>query len=145
METNPSPSGILYSPGQIGLAAFLGSPVAACWFMAGNYRELGQPGTARTWMIWGIVGTVALFTVNWFLPAWIPNSAIPVGYTIGFLNAAKQTHGSATSTDRLVATGRRLAPWWKVSGISLLFFILIVALCAGIVFGIDRMKYPGSP
>ena len=33
----------LYTPGQIALAAFLGSPLAAAWFAAANFKALAQP------------------------------------------------------------------------------------------------------
>jgi hypothetical protein len=132
METTDSTSQKLYSPGQIALAAFLASPLAACWFWSRNYRRLGQPSRSTQCLIWGAVGTVVLFAVGYFLPENFPNSGIPIGYTVGFLMAARGTHGA--TVDQHLAAGGRLGSWWAVIGISLLFLIGIFAVIFGIIF-----------
>ena len=33
--------GRLYSPGQVSVAAFPGSPIAGCWLLGSNYRVVG--------------------------------------------------------------------------------------------------------
>ena len=62
VEVTPSgsqttlPASRLYSPKQIAVATFLGSPLAGGWFMATNYRELGQEALATQAVWWGIAG-----------------------------------------------------------------------------------------
>jgi len=126
MENYESTLQRLYSPMQIATAAFLGSPIAACWFFASNFRQLSQPGNARLCLFLGSVGTVVLFVVSAFLPARFPQMVIPLGYTIALREAAKQIHGS-TVTQHL-STGGRLGSWWSVVGISLFFLVGIFAV-----------------
>src|SRR5262245_14374390 len=121
----------LYSPGQIALAAFLGSPLAACWFLARNSRQLGQPKAANHYLIWGSVGTIALFVIAFFLPDRFPSKVIPIGYTIGLFQAAKHVHG--TTVARHLSAGGRLGSWWLVVGTSLLIVVVVLALVFGIV------------
>lgn len=134
MEPNESIKRRLYSPGQIALAAFIGSPIAACWFFGRNYRELGKPESTKQWLVWGSVGTVALFAVIFILSFIVrinlPNQVIPIGYTFGLREAAKRIHGS-TVTEHLSAGGR-LGSWWFVVGLSLLFLIAVAAVWFGV-------------
>jgi hypothetical protein len=131
METTEPPIQKLYSPGQIALAAVLGSPLAACWFFACNFRELGQPKTAKHYLIWGGIGTAVLLVIAFFLPDRFPNSILPIAYTAGLFQAAKQLHG--TTVARHISAGGRLGSWWSVVGISLLCLILVVVALIGIV------------
>ena len=136
METIDTTAQKLYSPGQIALAAFLGAPVAACWFISRNYRQLDQPQAARQWFMWGVVGTVVLFIVAWFLPDRFPAQAVPIGYTFGFFHAAKQLWSDTIATHR--AANGRLASWWAVAGISLLFLAAIFTLILGVIFALPE-------
>lgn len=131
MEPEVSTSKRLYSPGQIAFAGFLGSPIAACWLFARNYRQLGQPKSAHQWLLWGVVGTVILFIIASFLPDSVPNLALPIGYTVGFLNAAKRIHGSAIAEH--LAVGGRLDSWWAVVGVGVLCLVIVVAVIVGVV------------
>jgi hypothetical protein len=131
MEPTNSPSHKLYSPGQIALAAFLGSPLAACWFWSRNYRQLSQPRSATQCLIWGVVGTAILLTVSFFLPERFPNAAIPIGYTVGLHQAAKQIHGNTVTQHLLV--GGRLGSWWVVVGISFVCLLIALAVIFGVV------------
>ena len=121
----------LYSPGQIALAAFLGSPLAACWFWSRNYMRLGQSSRSTQCLIWGTAGTAALLTICFFLPERFPNQAIPIGYTFGLLRAAKQTHGSIVAEH--LSAGGRLGSWWTVVGISLLVLVVVLAILFGVI------------
>jgi hypothetical protein len=106
--------------------------MAACWFFARNYRQLGQPKTARHYLIWGGIGTAALLAICFFLPDRFPNSVIPAIYTVGLLQAAKRMHGMTVA--RHISAGGRLGSWWSVVGISLLILIIVCAAVFGVVF-----------
>jgi hypothetical protein len=128
MEAIESTAARLYSPQQICLAAFLGSPVAACWCFARNFRQLGQPGVAQKWLIWGGGGSFALLVLLCLLPfaQRLPHYIIPIAYSIAFREVAKRIHGEAVA--RHASAGGRLASWWFVVGISLLFLIGVFGL-----------------
>jgi len=131
MESTDLPVHKLYSPGQIALAALLGSPLAACWFWSRNYRQLDQPRSANQCLIWGIAGTAVLLTVSFFLPEHFPNSAIPIGYTMGLRQAAKQIHGDTITQH--ISAGGRLGSWWAVVGVSIGCLLLVLAVIFGVV------------
>jgi hypothetical protein len=122
METAETTTRRLYSAGQICTAAFIGSPVAACWFFAHNYRQLGNTESARKWLFWGCGGSFVFIVLVRMLPLSLrfPPYVIPLGYSIALREVAKQTQGDAVTQH--ISTGGRLGSWWVVVGISLLFF-----------------------
>jgi hypothetical protein len=128
----PAPTYELYSPQQIGVAAFLGAPIAACWFIARNFRNLGNHQAETLWLIGGLIGTVAVLVVSFFLPAGFPNQLIPLGYLFGLLYATKRVQGEAIN--RHIAAGGQLGSWWKVVGVGLLCLAVILGIIFAIVF-----------
>lgn len=140
MEATDSPTHKLYSPGQIALSAFLGSPLAACWFWSRNFQRLGRVSSSTQCLIWGAIGTAALLTLSFFLPERFPNSAIPMGYTFGLLQAAKQTHGAIVAQH--LSAGGRLGSWWAVVGVSLLFLAAILAALVGVILLLPDHWFP---
>ena len=122
---------ILYSPKQVAIASFIGSPVAACWFFAKNYRQLGNPQKATQCLVWGIVGTVVVLFVAFQLPDRFPNQIIPLAYSFGLLQASKRVHGSLV--EQHLSAGGKLGSWGVVIGVSFLFLLLVVSLVFGIL------------
>lgn len=122
---------ILYSPKQVAIASFIGSPVAACWFFAKNYRQLGNPQKATQCLVWGIVGTVVVLFVAFQLPDRFPNQIIPLAYSFGLLQASKRVHGSLV--EQHLSAGGKLGSWGGGIGVSFLFLLLVVALVFGIL------------
>ncbi len=109
-------------------AARFYSPVAACWCFAHNFRQLGQPGVAQKWLIWGSGGSfVALLVLCMFsFSQRLPHYIIPIAYSIAFREVAKRVHAEAVANH--ISVGGRLASWWVVVGISLLFLIGVFVL-----------------
>ncbi|MCP5553820.1 MAG: hypothetical protein H7A54_09255 [Akkermansiaceae bacterium] len=96
---------ILYSPKQVAIASFIGSPVAACWFFAKNYRQLGEilkrplsvlfGGSLAPWLCFSLRSNfqigfrTKLFRwltplgyfkrPNGFMAAWWNSTSLPVG------------------------------------------------------------------
>jgi len=143
METNPyqapaeavqvtSVAGKLYSPNQIALASFLGSPVAAGWLFASNYRLLGQPGKAVSSWLWGLVGTAVLVTIGFLLPDKFPRQIIPLGVSLGILQTAKQLLGGVYEAH--LAAGGRSRSWWVAVGVGLLCFVLVFGAIFAVVW-----------
>lgn len=140
--TNPSAGHVvLYTPRQIYVASFLGSPAAAAWFMALNHRAVSQTKEQRQMLILGGVATVAVFVVAFFLPERTPNIMWPLAYSIGIYYFAHARFGD-TVTKHLAEGGQR-GSWWRVLGVSLLFLLGIFAVLF-VVIGLLPALLPGS-
>ena len=128
----------LYSARAITLATFLGAPIAGCVLLAHNFRKLGDSRTASSTMIWGIVITVVLMVVCFFLPKDFPNSVIPAAYTATMYQFVKQRQAEALSEH--VKSGGSLASAWVAAGIGLAMLCLILVCCVGVLYAIDIMQ-----
>jgi hypothetical protein len=134
MEATETNAVRLYSPQQISVAALIGSPVAACWCFARNFRQLGQPGVAQKWLIWGSGGSFIALLILTMLPfsRHLPHYIIPIAYSIAFREIAKRIHGEVVAQH--ISAGGRLVSWWFVVGISLLFLIGVFGLLVVILY-----------
>ena len=70
----PLPVEQLYSPNQIAAGAFLGSPLAAGWLAAHNFRVMRQPQDAGRALGLGIVATLIALGIAAYLPGRLPGS-----------------------------------------------------------------------
>jgi hypothetical protein len=77
----------LWSPRQIAVAAFLGSPLAAGWFLSRNYAALADESRSRRALWMGLVATALVVAIGFFLPRDFPKSVLPAAYA-----AAIQLH-----------------------------------------------------
>jgi hypothetical protein len=71
----------LYSPRQIFLASFIGSPLAASWFAASNHRSLSRGVLARRRLVGGAIATAVLMAIAFVLPERGPKSSFPLLYS----------------------------------------------------------------
>jgi hypothetical protein len=126
MTPEPQTSARLYTPSQIGLATFLGAPLAAGWLMARNYRALEEKKKAKRCLIYAALGTTVVMALAFVLPENFPNSALPIGYTIGIMQIAKQTQGAMI--DAHSARGGSAGSWWAAVGIGILSLLIVVAV-----------------
>ncbi len=124
------PASRLYSQAQIAVGTFLGSPLAAGWFMARNHRELGQDELATQAMWWGVAGAIVMMIIAFLLPENFPNSILPIAFTIAVHRLADSRFGGVIREHR--AAGGPLFSWWRVVGISL----VCVAILVGVVFSV---------
>lgn len=122
----------LYSPNQIAVAAFLGSPLAAGWLFASNYRQLGQAGKATASLIWNVAGTVGLLIIAFMLPERFPGHIIPLAYSFAILHTAKRLQGEAFADH--IAAGGRLQSWWAAVGVGLLCLVLVFGVIFAVVW-----------
>jgi hypothetical protein len=119
----PSPVGVLYSPRQIALAAFLGSPIAAAWFFHRNFLTLHDDQRAWRAISFGVAATAAVVALALVLPPQFPKPLLPLLYT-----AAIDIYASTLFRKRLeehISVGGRKGSWWMVVGIGL-FALLVV-------------------
>lgn len=131
-DSRPVPASPLYSSFQVGLAAFLGGPFAACWLLATNFAALGKPDARRQALLWGAVSTALLLALSFTLPAKFPQAVIPITYTVGLSQAARTYQGAAFAAH--LAAGGRLGSYWRVVGVALSSLVVLVAL--GVAIGI---------
>jgi hypothetical protein len=78
------PSYTLYSPNQVLLAGFLGSPIAAAILVFLDYRRQGRARDATRVLVLGVVGTAAMIGLAVVLPDGIGNFLPIVGIAVGF-------------------------------------------------------------
>ncbi len=119
------PTGPLFSGAQIGLATFLGTPLAGAILWRANLLRLGR---ARPWQpVVAAAAILVLLIVSGFVLPRLPSGPINIGLAVG-----------ATQWARLVfpqvlveRAGRRR--WWTTVGIALAVVIpLAVALFGGL-------------
>ena len=70
-----------YTPRQIYLASFVGSPIAAAWFFSRNYAAMSErsKGIRAIWM--GLLATILLFVISTYLPEKFPNTVLPIAWS----------------------------------------------------------------
>jgi len=87
----------LYSPNQVGCAAFFGGPFAAVFVLRSNFCALGKGVAARQTLIWGALSSLALLLALPFLPDKFPNLVIPIAYTLAAGHSANKYHLSKSA------------------------------------------------
>jgi hypothetical protein len=135
-----SETGALYSPLQVAGASLLGGPIAACWLLAENYAELGNPDARRKALIWGVAGTIAILASAFALPQGFPSSILPTAYSFGLYQVAKTFQGP--EIDARLAAGQRKQSVWRVIGIGLVSLVLIFAALIAILLVLPREMLP---
>jgi hypothetical protein len=131
----------LYSVSQIGVATFIGAPLAGCWLMARNFARLNMPDKARRTRLYGLLSTVALIVVAYLLAAFVPHfpsSVIPAAYT-GTMIALARQHQGAQLTAHHAAKGLRPS-YAGVFGISLVSLVICTAALLGAAFVVPEDK-----
>lgn len=123
--------GRVYKAGHVGLATFLGTPLAGFWLMGTNYAALGQTGK-RSSMVWsGIAATVAVFALALVLPEEFPSLPINIAVVVGMIALCNSLQGEAlkayVQNDFLWYSG------WRAAGVGLLFLLGVVVVVVVIV------------
>ena len=75
----------LYSKKAIGIATFIGAPLAVSILIRNNYIELGKNEKGKAALIIGTISTILLFIGIFMIPenimSKVPNQIIPLIYT----------------------------------------------------------------
>lgn len=131
LQSTPVPRPF-YTPGQLMLAGLLGSPMAAGWLMAANYRVAGKPKFAWRTLLGSFVGTVLWIGIALFLPRTVGGGGavgINIGLIGGFREMARQLQGPMQKA--YLAGGGRKGSWWWAAGVGLLWMVIIYTLLLG--------------
>jgi hypothetical protein len=120
----------LYSPGSIGLVAFLTGPVGAFLLMAINFWRLGKTGAARLTVLAGVVTVAGVLVLSLSLPETTPTPFLFIGLPVFLMIwiGARTLQGSAY--DEHLRLGGASASGWSAAG----FGVLGIAVYFGIVY-----------
>lgn len=126
----------LYSQKSIGLATFLGSPLAAGFLVRKNFLLLGDEKKAKHALALGIISTVIIFAGIFSLPAAvidrIPNYVIPLIY-MGIVHLLVEKVQGASLREHETAGGEFYSPW-RAAGIGIVSLIIIIPGMIGYVY-----------
>lgn len=134
-------TGTLYSPRQIYMASFLGSPIAAAWFIRHNFTTLGNRSALQRTLWLGLAATIAVVVAALFLPKQFPNALLPVLYSYAIYQYAQFLF--KTAYNKHLNTGGRKGSWWIVIGVSLLASLTLVGIAFATAFAM-RSLLPGG-
>ena len=127
---SPEAAGYLFSVGQITLATFLGAPIAGCLLLARNYRVLGNGAAAWQSLVAGIVATILLFLIAFWLPENFPNMALPVAYCFGMRQLVNYLQGSEIAN-------RGKGSWAVTVAVGVGCLVIIFGLIVGLVIALN--------
>jgi len=128
---SPPPAYRLFDTTSVGIAAFLGAPIAGTALMAVNYRRLGKNSAALIAIASGVAATAAAILIGTRVPA--TYSTVPaIALFVGTYNAAKSLQGKIVSDH--VARGGRLSSRWIAGGLGVAVMMISLALIFGTIF-----------
>lgn len=130
METitkNTNNKKALYSQKGIGIATFLGSPLASSILINHNYVQLGDERKGKIAILLGTVFTIAMFVGIFSIPEStidkIPQQIIPAIYTAIVYYIVEKLQGEHLK--QFEEEGREYMSNWKAAGVGLICLILI--------------------
>lgn len=120
----PATTARLYQPGQVLLAAVLGSPIAAGWLLAQNFRRLGEPSRARRAFVVSVLVTLLMIA---FGAAGAQEGGVRF---FGMLLSLSCYQYAKTAQGRRVvmhqAAGGRPESWWRALGVGVAVMVALV-------------------
>lgn len=122
----------LFKLGGIGLATFIGSPIAGGILIGLNERAIDRPGR-----FWPAVGMAVAATAGFMLLAFLLPEQVPaVVFTIAqvFAMTAIARHWQGKPIDARIAAGLPMRSNWAAFGIGLLVLLGLLLLIAAAVF-----------
>ena len=119
-----APTYPLYSPNFIGLAAFLGSPLAGCILMFLNYRRQGRSSEAWMALVGGGVGTAFVMALAFVLPDAV-GRLMPFALIIGIRAIAGREQASY---DAHLRAGGPKGSGWAAAGVGVASLVAILAV-----------------
>lgn len=124
----------LYTPQHVGLATFLGTPLAGAYLLARNYWSLGKSSSGWNSLGLGVLGTILILAVAALIPSRAPTTGITIGLVFGMMQAAKGLQQK--EIDAHVARQGRLHSGWRAAGVGLLgCAVVIVGIFAWVMVG----------
>ena len=137
--SNPlPPSERIWSPRQIGVAAFLGGPLAAAWFFSRNFVAFGEEVRARRSLWLGAALAVVGVAVVCLLPARLEGliPLIPLIYTAAIELIPSSWFKAAYA--KHLAEGWVKGSWLLVVGVSVTSLLLTIGIGVTVVLVVAR-------
>lgn len=124
----------LYKVSGVGIATFLGTPIAGGLLMSRNFKRLGNEAAARKTLILSVMGTIAVFVLAFFIPENIdvPGSALAAPQLVLMIMLTKQLQEKDIKQHE--EAGGIMASNWKALGIAMLVVLAILVLATPFVF-----------
>ena len=135
-DPQAAPTGVafahpLFSPKQMLAAALFGTVLAGVILLQANYRAMARPHEANKAVLYGVLATLALLALPFFLPDSVPSTAVNVVVALGFYKLADTLQGDAL-VDHRDAGGERQSNWLvfgisvgtRLSALMILFLVL---------------------
>lgn len=125
----------LYSVAGVGLATFIGTPLAGAWLLAHNLQLLGKAD--RVAMVWGI--SVFLLVVTLVLAFVLPEEVPAMPFAIAQLMAMIMFAKSLMEADlkQHAEAGGAVLSNWRAAGIGLMFTLGLAALMFAVLMIFD--------
>lgn len=114
----------LYKISAVGIATFIGTPVAGAWIIVQNLKRLGRPAEARNIWLTGIGLTLAMFVVGQLLPANISGMPMVIATLYVMVGLARQRFEPVLK--QRATNASHFASNWRAFGVSLLFLLAVV-------------------
>jgi len=133
-----------YSQKAIGIATFIGGPLAAGYLVRENYLSLNNSDEGKKSLFIGIISTILLFTGIFMVPESImdkvPNQILPAIYTGIIYLIVEKIHGKILNQHK--ENGNEFYSGWKAAGIGLIsMLILIIGVFGYSFFSVDDEVY----
>ena len=133
----------LYSQKSIGLASFIGGPLAAGYLIKENYKALNQGEKGKKALIISIIATVAIFGTIFLIPEsvmdQVPNMVIPAIYTGIIYLIVDKIHGTILNNHDL--NNYPFYSGWRAAGIGLISLVILIAIIFASIFLISDEIY----
>ena len=130
-----------YSPSQIGVAAFLGSPLASGYLAFRNYSLFHAQSKGTLALVGSVVVLAIQLSISYSLPNDSPgfHLAAIVAAVIAALYRWHAQVAFGSQITQLRAEGATSYSWWRVIGLSLAIFValLVVAYFVLLFFASD--------
>jgi len=140
IEKSSAPAYTLHDPLTVGIATFLGSPLAGVGIIALNYKRLGEKRKAWLTILIGVMATAVLLTIAMLLPEGPWATGLGIGALMATVKTARALQGPALEDH--TQRGGRIGSRWMAAGMGLLG-ILVVGLGV-VVWAVLSPALPGT-
>ena len=127
---------LAWSPGQIGVASLIGTPLAGCYMYSENERHWGDEAAGKCAMAWGLISVPVLFAVTLLAPSGM--TLLVVVAAAGALGATARTTQGQRFVTHLFDGGERQTHWMMIgiafaSLVSVRIAVIALAVIVGLV------------
>lgn len=121
----------IYSITAIGVATFLGGPLAGYYLLSKNYETLNNKDAADKMLTTGVIVTLSMLLILSLL-TFIPNYLISIIFIILLTNHANKNQ--AEGIEKVLASGGSKYSGWNVFGVIIITGLLTIA--AAVIMGL---------